>query len=115
MTETGRMHDGNGDQKKAELPQVAAGVNGMKVVRPEPAGFRMLLICSLAGLVGLLAGVVAFALYRLIGLFTNLFFFHRLAADFTSARLNQLGPWVILVPVIGGLVVGIMAKYGSEK
>ena len=65
--------------------------------------------------IGLLAGGVAFVLYRLIGLFTNLFFFHRWSYDFTSARLNHLGLWVIVTPVIGGLIVGFMAKYGSSK
>jgi chloride channel protein, CIC family len=80
-----------------------------------PAEFRLVLISALSAGVGLLAGVIAFLLYRLIGLFTNLFFFHRLSADFTSGRLNHLGAWVILVPVVGGIVVGLMAKYGSDK
>jgi chloride channel protein, CIC family len=81
----------------------------------EPAQFRMVLVSFLAGGIGLLAGGVAFVLYRLIGLFTNLFFFHRWSWEFTSARLNHLGMWVIVVPVIGGIVVGFMAKYGSSK
>jgi H+/Cl- antiporter ClcA len=80
-----------------------------------PAQFRMVLISGLAAGVGLLAGVVAYVLYRLIGLFTNIFFFHRFSADFSSARLNHLGPWVIVTPVIGGIVIGFMAKYGSSK
>jgi H+/Cl- antiporter ClcA len=75
----------------------------------------MVLIAWLAAGIGLLAGLIAFVLYRLIGLFTNLFFFHRWAFDFTSARLNTLGPWVIVTPVIGGIIVGFMAKYGSDK
>ena len=57
-----------------------------------------------------MAGVVAYALYNLIGLFTNIFFYHRFAVDFTSARLNHLGLWVIVTPVIGGLIVGVMAE-----
>lgn len=81
----------------------------------EPAQFRMVLVSFLASGIGLLAGGVAFVLYKLIGLFTNLFFFHQWSWDFTSARLNHLGLWVILVPVIGGIVVGFMAKYGSSK
>src|SRR5213076_2737226 len=36
-------------------------------------------------------------------------------AEFTSARHHQLGAWVILMPVVGGLTVGVMAKYGSSK
>jgi chloride channel protein, CIC family len=82
---------------------------------PAPADFRLVLISGLSAGVGLLAGVVAFLLYRLIGVFTNLFFFHRLSSSFTSARFNHLGGWVILIPVVGGLVVGFMAKYGSNK
>jgi H+/Cl- antiporter ClcA/CBS domain-containing protein len=79
------------------------------------AQFRMLLMSSLAAALGLLAGIIAFVLYRLIGLFTNIFFFHRIDDAFISARLNTLGPWVIVTPVIGGLIVGIMAKYGTPK
>jgi CIC family chloride channel protein len=80
-----------------------------------PASFRMGLVSFLAAAIGLVAGVVAFALYKLIGLFTNLFFFHRWSADFSSAQHNQLGWMVIVVPVIGGLIVGVMAKYGTSK
>jgi CIC family chloride channel protein len=80
-----------------------------------PADFRMLLVSFLAAAIGLVAGVVAFALYKLIGLFTNLFFFHRWSTDFSSAQHNHLGWMVIVTPVIGGLVVGVMAKYGTSK
>lgn len=81
---------------------------------PEPQ-FRIVLISFLSAAVGLIAGVVAYALYHLIGFFTNLFFFHKISASFHSARDNHLGLLVILVPVIGGLIVGVMAKYGSAK
>jgi chloride channel protein, CIC family len=80
-----------------------------------PAQFRIVLVSFLAGAIGLVAGVVAYALYKLIGFFSNLFFYHRLSADFISVRYHHLGGWVILVPVIGGLVVGVMAKYGTPK
>lgn len=81
----------------------------------EPAEFRMMLIAFLAAGVGLLAGAVAFLLYRLIGLFTNLAFYGRWSTNFTSPANNHLGLWVIPVPVIGGIIVGFMAKYGSPK
>ena len=80
-----------------------------------PAQFRMVLVSCLAAGIGLVAGFLAYLLYRLIGFLTNVFFFHRLSADFASARLNHLGPWVIVIPVIGGLIVGVMAKYGTPK
>lgn len=89
--------------------------NRMAMEMSPPAPFRMLLISLLAAAIGLVAGVVAFALYKLIGLFTNIFFFHRWSADFSSAQHNLLGWLVIVVPVIGGLIVGVMAKYGTSK
>jgi chloride channel protein, CIC family len=82
---------------------------------PPPAQFRMLLVSVLAAAIGLVAGLIAFILYKLIGLFTNLFFFHRWSTDFSSAQHNHLGGLVIVVPVIGGLIVGVMAKYGTSK
>jgi len=82
---------------------------------PPPAEFRMLLISLLSAAIGFGAGIIAFALYKLIGLFTNLFFFHRWSTDFVSAQHNHLGWMVIVTPVIGGLIVGVMAKYGTSK
>src|SRR5215469_15247477 len=93
------------------------GVTGVNTTQPplEPAGFRIVMVSFLAAVVGLIAGVIAFLLYRLIGLFTNLAFYGHLSSGFVSARHNHLGLWVIPIPVIGGLIVGIMAKYGSPK
>jgi len=81
----------------------------------DPAQFRMVLVSFLGAGIGLLAGLIAFALYRLIGLFTNIAFYGRFSASFISARHNHLGLWVIPIPVIGGIIVGFMAKYGSSK
>src|SRR5881394_3552623 len=81
----------------------------------EPAQFRMVLVSFLAAAIGLIAGCVAFLLYKLIVLFTNIVFYHRFVAEFLSARHHHLGPWVILMPVIGGIIVGFMAKYGTPK
>src|SRR6266851_356864 len=80
-----------------------------------PAQFRMVLVSFLAAGIGLVAGFIAYLLYRLIGLLTNLFFFHRLSAEFTSPMTNHLGAWAILLPAAGGIVVGVMAKYGTPK
>src|SRR6185312_8216255 len=46
---------------------------------------------------------------------TNLAFYQRIGTDLVSPAGNQLGVLVIVVPVIGGLIVGLMARYGSEK
>jgi chloride channel protein, CIC family len=93
----------------------ATGAQVGDVRLAEPAQFRMVLMSFLAGGIGLLAGLIAYALYKLIGFFTNIVFYHRLSAEFISPRHNQLGWWVILVPAIGGIIVGFMAKYGTPK
>jgi H+/Cl- antiporter ClcA len=82
----------------------------------NPSGnFRILLISLLAAVIGLLAGFVAFGLYSLISIITNLVFFQRFGFTLPSLKNNPLGLWIIIVPVIGGLIVGVMAKYGSSK
>jgi len=99
-------------------PPVTIGATGAQVAdvrAAEPAQFRMVLMSFLAAGIGLIAGLIAYVLYKLIGLFTNVFFYHRFVADFVSARHNHLGWWVILIPVIGGIIVGFMAKYGTSK
>ena len=83
-------------------------------VQPE-AEFRMLLISLMAAAIGLASGFVAYLLYNLIGFFTNVAFFQRASFSLASPWHRHLGPWVIAVPVIGGIIVGIMAKYGSAK
>jgi H+/Cl- antiporter ClcA len=75
---------------------------------------RVILLCALALLLALAAGVIAQLLTRLIGLFTNLFFYGRVATDFVSPAGHHLGPLVIAIPVAGALLVGLMARYGSR-
>ena len=65
--------------------------------------------------IGLLSTCVAWALLRLIGLFTNLFFFQRWSVTLVSPAGHHLGGLVVLVPAAGALVVGLMARYGSER
>ncbi len=76
---------------------------------------RVIWIAALAVLIGAICTVVAVALMWMIGLFTNLFFYHQLATTFRSPAANQLGAGVVVVPVIGGLIIGLMARYGSER
>ena len=79
------------------------------------AGFRIGFVSLLAALVGLLAGLIAYVLYDLIGVFTNLAYYHEWSFHFRSPEQTQLGPWIIVTPAIGGLIIGFMAKYGSDK
>jgi CIC family chloride channel protein len=76
---------------------------------------RVLPIAGLAMVIGVIGAYVALALLRLIGLFTNLFYYHRVGSALVSPAGNHLGWWAVLVPVAGGLVIGVMARYGSER
>ena len=72
-------------------------------------------ISLLAIVIGFVAAFVAWFLLKLIGFFTNLFYYHRFDAAMTSPAGNHLGALAIAVPVIGGLIIGVMARYGSER
>jgi chloride channel protein, CIC family len=76
---------------------------------------RMILISLLASGIGVLSAFVALLLLKLIGLFTNLFFFQRWDTSLVSPVGNRLGLFEIFVPVIGALIIGVMARYGSER
>jgi H+/Cl- antiporter ClcA len=70
-------------------------------------------IGALATILGLALGLIAEGLLRLIGLVTNLAYYHRLSSSFASPAGHHLGWTVLFVPVLGGLVVGLMARHGS--
>lgn len=74
----------------------------------------VLRLCALASALGVAAAFVAQLLVALIAAVTNLAFFQRFALAEVSPSENQLGLAVIIVPVIGGLIIGIMARYGSK-
>jgi chloride channel protein, CIC family len=76
---------------------------------------RLIPISALAIGIGVISAFVALVLLRLIGLFTNVFFFQRWGTDLVSPAGNQLGLLEVLVPVLGALVIGLMARYGSER
>jgi chloride channel protein, CIC family len=79
------------------------------------ANKRIVFLSIIAIGIGAVGALVAAALLYLIGFFTNLFYYGRIEFTFVSPSANQLGDLAIVVPVLGGLVVGLMAKYGSER
>jgi H+/Cl- antiporter ClcA len=79
------------------------------------ADYRMLLLAGLAALVGAAGAGLAWVLLKLIYIVTNLFYFHRFATYFADPGANTLGWKAVLVPVMGGLIVGGIAKFGSAK
>jgi len=75
---------------------------------------RTIFLSLIAVVLGILGGLIAQLLTALIGLITNIAFYGNFSFSFSSPKYNNLGLFVILIPVIGGLIVGIMARYGSK-
>ncbi len=76
---------------------------------------RALGVSALAVGIGIISAFVATALLNLIALFTNLFFYQRWSFVPVTPAGNHLGVFLLLVPVAGALIVGFMARYGSER
>jgi CIC family chloride channel protein len=104
---------------KGRRPDVASG--RPTASRPTHLGDfqlrpRVLLITAVALPIGAAAAVAAFALLRLIGLITNLVFYQRFGTALVAPGATHHPWWLVLcAPVAGGLVIGFMARYGSEK
>ncbi len=76
---------------------------------------RAITISAMAIGIGFVSAGVAWALLQLIGLFTNLFFYQRWSTATRIARRQPSRPWELVVPVSGALIIGLMARYGSER
>jgi H+/Cl- antiporter ClcA len=76
---------------------------------------RMLLLVGFALPLGIISAFVAKALLWLIAEITNLVFFQRFSPEMETLQHHHLGPWVIAAPVVGALLIGLLARYGSEK
>src|SRR5919109_2548779 len=76
---------------------------------------RVFVLSLMALIIGMLSAVVAYVLIWLITVITNLAFYQSFSSVFQSPDGQHLGYQIIFVPVIGGLIIGFMARYGSEK
>ena len=97
------------------MPLSSTDVRDVRHLGDFTATPRMGLIMALALPVGAFGAAAAWVLTKLIGLITNGVFRHRLSTELVSP--GEHVPWlvVLLAPVVGGLIVGLMARYGSEK
>jgi H+/Cl- antiporter ClcA len=76
---------------------------------------RVWLLSGVAIGIGVCATGLAVLLLRAIAVSTNIFYYQRLSAHAISPAGSPLGHWMVVVPVIGGLIVGLMARFGSDK
>ncbi|HTU21527.1 MAG TPA: chloride channel protein [Gemmataceae bacterium] len=79
---------------------------------------RLLWISGIAIGIGALCAVVAWLLQRLIYFFTNVFYYQHFSFSphqHLWEQASSLGVWAIVIPIVGGLIIGLMARYGSER
>jgi chloride channel protein, CIC family len=84
-------------------------------LRDFTADRRLLVLSGMAVFTGSFGAGAAWVLLKLIAIVTNLAYFHVWSTATSYLSHARLGPGSILIPVIGGLIVGLMARYGSQK
>jgi H+/Cl- antiporter ClcA/CBS domain-containing protein len=77
--------------------------------------YRVLILVAMAFVVGTGSAFAAWLLLKLIALATNLAWFHRFSVEHISYAELKPSFLVLIVPVLGGLIIGVIARYGSEK
>lgn len=97
---------------KAKAPETNPSLADLGDFTTTP---RVIPITLLAAFIGVLSAYVALGLLRMIALVTNVFFFQKFSTENSSPATHHLGWLVVLVPVAGALIIGFMARYGSEK
>ena len=112
---TGRLSDSTRTAGLTVAPGLDVALESTHVPRQETlVDRRIFLITTVAIIVAFITALCAQVLVAFIGLLTNLVFYGRLSAQFLTPFDNHLGLWVIPIPAIGGIVVGLIARYASE-
>ena len=96
-------------------PTPNSGAASPDRLRDFTADSRMFRLVAMAGVIGAAAAGAAWALLKLIAIITNFAYFQRLSGDTVYLSDAHLPLWTIAVPVIGSLIIGLMARFGSEK
>jgi len=106
-------------EKTRDCTEPRAGTPTLHPERRHLADFRadprLLLLAAMALVVGTGGAFAAWVLVSLISLVTNLVWFGRFDTEAMPMALAVRGPWMVLAPVLGGLAIGAMARFGSEK
>jgi chloride channel protein, CIC family len=85
------------------------------ILRDFTVDKRVWLLSGVSIGIGICATLLAVLLLRAIAFSTNVFYYHRFSLAPASPAGSPLGHWMVVVPVIGGLLVGLMARFGSDK
>jgi H+/Cl- antiporter ClcA len=93
----------------------SASANSLPRLGDFTTDWRVLMLVAMAVLVGAGGAVAAWALLHLIWLTTNLIWLHTWSAQSLSLAGLKPNAWMVAIPAIGGLAIGLMARFGSEK
>lgn len=101
------------DSKDESIPVAPSLITDMDVTEEPVVSKRVFFLSMQVILNAIVIGFIAKALVALINLITNISFYGKFSFAEHGPVFNQLGIWVIVIPVIGGLLVGIIARTGS--
>ncbi|AHG48400.1 chloride channel protein (plasmid) [Rhizobium leguminosarum bv. trifolii CB782] len=76
---------------------------------------RVLVLIGMSIIIGTAGAFAAWCLVSLIALVTNVIWFRQIGIEPASLAAVPRSLWVVLVPPLGGFVIGLMARFGSEK
>lgn len=76
---------------------------------------RLISLCLICCVVAVASTLIGHILLKGINLFTNIFYFQKFSLEEHAPMENTLGYLAIFVPAVGGIIVGLMARFGSES
>lgn len=109
MATNGNSKNENERNKKPPLKNAARKLSDFTT---SPAVLKLI---PLSIVIGVLGAFIAIILLDLIAFITNVLYYQRFNFNLVSPRNNTIGWWAVLIPMVGGLIVGLMARYGSER
>jgi H+/Cl- antiporter ClcA len=84
-------------------------------LRDFTTDIRVLTIAAIAVMVGTAAVFAGIALLKLIRFATNIAYFGQFTLADLKLQDTPLGYAAVIIPVIGALIIGLMARFGSER
>ncbi len=84
-------------------------------LRDFTADLRLLVLSAMALVVGTGGAAAAWVLLHLIDVVTNLAYYGRFSVEHVTPAGTPFGAFAVVVPVVGCIVIGLMARYGSER
>ena len=103
---------------KAPRSRLASSVGSLSLIRhlgDFTADRRVLFIMGIAAVAAVATSIVGVLMFRLIELITNLCYFGRFSFTYVPFSQSRLGWYAVLVPIAGSIIVGLMARYGTQQ